>query len=306
VLEPEVQTPDETRMPERSERRLAELAAAIASAAEADVVVCATETGELARLVHEEDPDRRTILATPNAETHHRMQEEGMEGVLLPARVSDRYRQARLALGVAFREGKIKQGDVAVCVVGHRTSLGGGDLALVTDIEEASMAFVLSDLVRLTDGIRPRVLSRILEIAGKIGKVNRRGKKTGALFVVGDSDRVLQGTRQLLMNPFQGHPREDRMVITSEIDDTLLELAKLDGAFVVRGDGLIRTACAYLTWEAAEIEVPAGLGARHVAAAAVTARTDATAVVVSETDGYIRVFADGKFVLQMDPDLTVL
>ena len=195
---------------------------------------------------------------------------------------------------------------MAVCVVGHRTSIGGGDLALVTDIEEASVALVVSDLVRLTDGIRPKVLSRILEIAGRIGKVIRRGKKTGALFVVGDSGRVLKGTRQLLMNPFQGHPREGRMVTNPEIDDTLLELAKRDGAFVVRGDGLIRTAGADLTWEQGEVEVPAGLGSRHVAAAAVTARTDTTAVAVSETDGYVRVFADGKLVLQVDPELTVL
>lgn len=52
-----------------------------------------------------------------------------------------------------------------------------------------------------------------------------------------------------------------------------------------------------------EIDVPAGLGAQHVAAASVTRRTAATAVVVSATDGDVRVFSDGKLVLQMDPDV---
>ena len=52
-----------------------------------------------------------------------------------------------------------------------------------------------------------------------------------------------------------------------------------------------------------EIELPAGLGARHAAAAAVTKRTTATAVVVSATDGNLRTFSGGKMVLQMDPEV---
>lgn len=47
----------------------------------------------------------------------------------------------------------------------------------------------------------------------------------------------------------------------------------------------------------------AGLGARHAAAAAVTARTAATGVVVSATDGNVRVFSGGRMVLRMDPDI---
>ncbi|MDQ3932119.1 MAG: diadenylate cyclase [Actinomycetota bacterium] len=298
--------PREEPLPKRPESHLAELTAQIAEVAGADVVICATETGELARRIRQEAPNRRVIAATPSDRSYRALGAEGLEVVRLPARVSDRYRQARLALGVAFREGRTEAGDVAVCAVGHRTSLGDGDLVLVTDIEDASAALLVSDLERVTNDIPPRVMNRILEIAGEIGRVVRRGRNSGALFVVGDSDRVLEGTRQLVMNPFSGHSQEDRMVTSSAIRDTLVELAKLDGAFIIRGDGLIRTAGAYLEWAQRDLEVPAGLGARHVAAAAVTARTDAAAVAVSETDGYVRVFADGKLVMQMDPDFTVL
>ena len=93
------------------------------------------------------------------------------------------------------------------------------------------------------------------------------------------------------------------MLVNEEIHDMVMELAKLDGAFIVRGDGLIRTAGAFLTASEIEVEVPAGLGARHVAAAAITVTTSATAVVVSATDGHVRVFSGGELVLQMDPDL---
>jgi DNA integrity scanning protein DisA with diadenylate cyclase activity len=93
------------------------------------------------------------------------------------------------------------------------------------------------------------------------------------------------------------------MLTNARIHEMLLELAKLDGAFIVRGDGFIRTAGAFLAASQTDTEVPAGLGARHFAAAAVTARTSATAVVVSSTDGHVRVFSTGQLVLQMDPDV---
>lgn len=54
------------------------------------------------------------------------------------------------------------------------------------------------------------------------------------------------------------------------------------------------------------VELPTGLGARHVAAAAVTARTQATAVAVFETDGYVRVFSGCAMVTKLDPDIPVL
>ncbi len=113
----------------------------------------------------------------------------------------------------------------------------------------------------------------------------------------------MEGATQLILNPFQGHEDADRMLTNTSIHEMLLELAKLDGAFIVRGDGFIRTAGAFLAASETDIEVPAGLGSRHFTAAAVTARTNATAVVVSSTDGYVRVFSSGQLVLQMDPDV---
>ena len=91
------------------------------------------------------------------------------------------------------------------------------------------------------------------------------------------------------------------MLTNPDIYDALVELSKLDGAFVVRGDGFIQSAGVFLA--SVEIDLPAGLGARHMAAAAVTKRTAATAVVVSATDGNVRVFSAGKLVLHMDPDV---
>ena len=82
-----------------------------------------------------------------------------------------------------------------------------------------------------------------------------------------------------------------------------VELSKLDGAFVLRGDGFIQAAGVFLTSPPAETELVSGLGTRHAAAAAVTMRTAATAIIVSATDGLVQAFSGGKLALQIDPEI---
>jgi DNA integrity scanning protein DisA with diadenylate cyclase activity len=105
-------------------------------------------------------------------------------------------------------------------------------------------------------------------------------------------------------NPFQGHEDSVRRLTNPDIHDALVELSKLDGAFVVRGDGYIQSAAVFLATGKVETQLPSGLGARHMAAASVTARTEATAIVVSATDGNVRAFSEGRMVLQMDPEVS--
>lgn len=140
-------------------------------------------------------------------------------------------------------------------------------------------------------------------VACKVGRAARRGKRIGAIFMLGDSINVLGGSKQLVPNPFQGHDKANRMLTNPGIHDALVELSKLDGAFVVRGDGFIQAAGVFLTSPLTETELVSGLGARHAAAAAVTMRTRATAVVVSATDGQVRGFSGGKMVIQIDPEI---
>jgi DNA integrity scanning protein DisA with diadenylate cyclase activity len=82
----------------------------------------------------------------------------------------------------------------------------------------------------------------------------------------------------------------------------LKEFSKLDGAFIIGDDGKIESAYRYLEASAAEVEIPKGLGARHMSAAAITAETDATAIVLSESDGLVRAFKRGALIMEIDPD----
>ncbi|RME36449.1 MAG: hypothetical protein D6788_11575, partial [Planctomycetota bacterium] len=134
-----------------------------------------------------------------------------------------------------------------------------------------------------------------------LGSEGREGKPVGTLFVVGDAEGVRPLTRQLILNPFQGYPESQRNILDPNLTETVKELATIDGAFVIRGDGVIESAGTYLKAAGqTEFELPQGLGARHQAAAAITHLTRAIGVTVSESTGTVTVFRGGLMVAELE------
>ena len=276
----------------------------VAEAVPATAIVCVTNNGVLARQLAGTALRPRLVAATVNEETYAVLTKAGLEAIHLPLYAADKYSQVRHVLSVATRSGKIAVGDFVVCAVGSNVYPEEGVLVVLTDVDPGIERLVITDLLKLTDGIRPKVLEATLVVACRIGRVVRRGgERIGAIFILGDSLNALKGSRQLVPNPFHGHEDRLRRITNPDIHGALVEFSKLDGAFVVRGDGFIQSAGVFLATADAELQLPTGLGARHIAAAAVTARTAATAVVVSATDGIVRAFSEGRMVLQMDPDV---
>jgi len=78
------------------------------------------------------------------------------------------------------------------------------------------------------------VFERVLWIASRIAAEGREGRPIGTIFVLGDSNEVLAQSRQLVLNPLQGHPESGRNIVSLELEETLKEFATIDGAFIVR------------------------------------------------------------------------
>jgi diadenylate cyclase len=287
----------------RSPAELAQMVVRIAQTAHPVVIICVTESGALIQHLLEVERPFRIVAASNNAETYALMEEAGVETLRLPLHAAEKYNQVRHVISVAFRTGIISIGDFVMCSLGSGVYPGEGDLIVLTDVDPELKHLPVSDLIKLTDGIQPSVLEAAITVASQIGRAARRGKRVGAIFMLGDSLKVLEGSQQLIPNPFKGHEDDLRRLTNPTIQDTLMELAKLDGAFVIRGDGFIQSAAVFLATGDGELQIPAGLGARHTSAATVTARTRATAIVVSATDGNVRVFAGGKLVMRLDPDV---
>lgn len=148
--------------------------------------------------------------------------------------------------------------------------------------------------------IRPPVILRALSLAVELAAEGREGQPTGAMFVLGDSHRVMRESQQLVLNPFHGYSRSLRSLLDPSLSETIKEYSLLDGAFIIRADGIVLSAGTYLIPKATGIRLPSGLGTRHQAAAAITARTKAMAITVSQSTGTVTVFRHGQIVLKLE------
>jgi diadenylate cyclase len=147
----------------------------------------------------------------------------------------------------------------------------------------------------------PEVLETVLEIALSLARRGSEGKSIGALFVIGDEDAVLRRSKPLILDPLEGYPREKKDIRDANVQGTINELAKMDGAFVISGDGYVLSAARYIETIARYVDLPLGFGSRHMAAASISKETDAVAVAVSESDGIVRLFDDGELVAELIP-----
>jgi diadenylate cyclase len=151
----------------------------------------------------------------------------------------------------------------------------------------------------------PAVLESLIELAVEIAREGREGRRIGTLFVFGDEQTVLAKSRPLILDPLAGHPQSARHVSDPNLRGTIKELAQLDGAFVVSRDGFVLSACRYLDAITSEIELPLGLGSRHIAAANMSAVSNAVGIVVSES-AVVRLFCHGRLVGEILPELWMI
>ena len=151
----------------------------------------------------------------------------------------------------------------------------------------------------------PTILESLIELAVEIAREGREGRRIGTLFTLGDEQAVLEKSRLLILDPLAGHPQSARHISDPNLRGTLKELAQLDGAFVVSHDGLVLSACRYLDAIASEVDLPLGLGSRHIAAANMSAVTKAVGIVVSES-AVVRLFCHGRLVGEIIPELWMI
>src|SRR4029077_8761762 len=148
----------------------------------------------------------------------------------------------------------------------------------------------------------PEVLDPLIGLAVEIAREGREGRRIGTLFTLGDENAVLARSRPLILDPLLGHPESSRRVTELNLRGTVKELAQLDGGFVVSHDGIVLSACRYFDAVAEQVDVPLGLGSRHIAAANMSAVTNAVGIVVSESS-VVRLFCHGQLVGEIIPEL---
>ncbi len=239
-------------------------------------------------------PKAKTILVTRN---HVELDgdddsDRADEVIQVRSFSNQRMAQLRSAMFVALTRGIISFSD-RICCVGGLAGSNQFDTVVIVDVEREFQTLLGGQADLLPDDVKPEVLERVLAIAMELGVEGREGKPVGCLFVVGDTHRVEKLTKPLVLNPFYGYKEEDRNILNPFMDETVKEFSSIDGAFVIRGDGVVASAGSLLQAADAEHTLPSGLGSRHAAAAAVSVATDCISIVVSSSKGQVTLFRRG-------------
>jgi diadenylate cyclase len=207
--------------------------------------------------------------------------------------------QIKVAVLLGFSQGLFQRGDRLVCLSG----LAGSevvDTIVIVEVGEEFEMFAATGTTEVAEHVNPEVFERVLDLATTLGYEGREGRPMGTIFVIGDTEKVLDLSRQMVLNPFMGYSHEERNILDPALEATVKEFAAIDGAFVIRGDGQIEAAGVYLKPGVAGETLPRGLGTRHESAAGITATTDALAITVSESTGTVTVFRGGKILIELE------
>ncbi len=226
---------------------------------------------------------------------------EKVKGVIhLPHVNLTRMGQIKLSTIMGITEGTINGDDRIVCLTGIPAS-DRFDTLIVIDLANESEVLTTRDISReLFKRIKPEVFEVVLSLALNLASEGREGRAVGTTFVVGDHERVEKLSKPLIMNPFKGYPEEVRNILDETIHETIKEFSLLDGAFIIREDGVVMSAGMHLEASIEDKELLPGLGCRHMAAAGITNLTDAVAITISGSTGMVRVFRKGKILLEIE------
>lgn len=234
-----------------------------------------------------------TIIATNDSELQKLLRDKEIKVKKLsnsPVKGIDVLNQAKELLVSAWCEGILNIDDKVLCVISADV-----EALVVFDVQDIGITSV-KDQVK--DRINMNVLEAAFNVATQIAREGREGKPTGALLVLGDTDNVLKNSRELIINPFEGHKKNGRNLLDRKNVATIKEFALLDGALIVDDEGYAVAAGRYIVGVSWDLYLQGGLGGRHLAGASITKTTKAISIVVSST-GTIRAFKDGEEIYRM-------
>jgi DNA integrity scanning protein DisA with diadenylate cyclase activity/mannitol/fructose-specific phosphotransferase system IIA component (Ntr-type) len=236
----------------------------------------------------------KTILVTQTAQ-----EVAGLPGVadaIIPVRSfsNNRLGQLRSAVLIGLTRGIIRN-DERLCCLGGIPASNQFDTVVVVDVEREFQSVFTRQADMLPEAVKPEVLERVLGVATELAIEGREGRPVGCLFVLGESEKIQPYIKPLVLNPFFGYKEEDRNILNPFMDETVKEFSSLDGAFIIRGDGVLVSAGSLIHAPDYAHQLPSGLGSRHAAACAISLAADCLAIVVSASTGQVTLFRRGQW-----------
>jgi DNA integrity scanning protein DisA with diadenylate cyclase activity len=281
-------------------RALCRLAVQLAKAEEADGLLVLLDRPTDWQALKKLTGKQSVLVAADLAEQVAGADEAGVATVLLDMDGSPVYERLTQALLEGVADDLLPP---AGCVVAIYSGFEAGviDSLSVVHLDEHLGRLTVRDLRQLETRVPLDTLKTVVDLAVAIGREGREGKPVGAFFIVGDHRRVLAHCHPTGFDPVKGYSRKERHLDDPRVREGIREIAQIDGAIVIAADGTVESAAQYVSAPAAGITLSKGLGTKHWAAAGITRATNAIAVVVSETNGTVRIFENGEIMLRIEP-----
>ncbi len=252
------------------------------------------------RLVEKHRRTESLIWVAHDRDSLGSLVQENDHCVEMPRSPTGRMDQVTLALVIAILNGALKESETVLCLVGVAGSRRLDNL-LIANPKRDFAWFAKHSISRRKGLPDSQVFVRLIEIALKFSAEGREGKPVGTVFLLGDSDELERLARPLILNPCAGHPQKHRSIHDDDFVETMRELSALDGAFLINQQGVVEGAGMYLDAPVSKkVKVRKGLGSRHLAAAAATARSKSLAIVISESSGTVTVYSSGTEVMSLN------
>jgi DNA integrity scanning protein DisA with diadenylate cyclase activity len=243
--------------------------------------------------------DLHLILVTKNKNYSYSGSVAVTDTIAVPKLKLGRLGLIKVAVLLAF-SAKLVTADDHIIFLAGKSEMATLDTILSLQLNEESELLTGQSIADIPDTIQPSVFEHALNLAIELGSQGREGKPVGTVFVIGDEEKVMQLSKQMIINPFKGYEPDERNLLNPALKETIREFTSLDGAFVIAGNGEVIAAGRYLGAAMDDSEIPRGLGSRHIAAAGITALTNALAIVISESTGDVRIFRNGSVIMNIE------
>jgi DNA integrity scanning protein DisA with diadenylate cyclase activity len=274
----------------------------LAAKAEVDRLLLVSDVPLSAEHLRGRPLKKKLVYAVTEDRLAQALRRQGYVCVTVPPYDYSRVEKVKVALVAAMTANVLADGENVLCLTG-RSGARMPDTLIRLQIGRGFEEKAAIDTIGLGAEFNPQVVEALVSLAMAIGHEGFEGHPIGTIFVLGDSTAVMEQSKQLTINPFGGISEAERNVQDPSIREALKNFAVLDGAFVIREDGVVLAAGRYLqvggSADRKGVELPLGLGARHAAAAAITVETRAISISVSQSSGTVRVFKDGDPVLEL-------
>ncbi len=166
--------------------------------------------------------------------------------VVIPPYDYTRVEKIKVAVVAAQTAGLVRNGDTVLALCGPGQDRVMDTLVKVDIGSEDPEERIRVDTLGLPTGFSSQVVESLIHTAMEIGAEGYEGHPVGTILVIGDSTSVMEKSRQLILNPFQGISEAERNVLDPPIREAVKTFSALDGAFIIREDGVVLAAGRYL------------------------------------------------------------